>query len=417
MFGKMNKDFIKYSRCRFCNSKNIVKTIDLGKMPLAGGFLKANDIKKEKKYPLNLNFCKDCYLLQTNISINPDRLFKRYFYFSSKIKTLVIHFQKTSKKLTKMLDKNSFILEIGCNDGEFIKAAQENKFRVLGVDPASNVVKPLIKKGMPIINSYFTEKLAKKIVEKHGQADAIISFHSLAHIPDMVDVARGIKLLLKDDGFLSFEVHYLGDLLKEHQYDMIYHEHLHYYSLITLKKFFEQFGMEIFNVEFHNIRAGSITYFVQHKNTGKRKINKKVKELATKERVLGFNTPRPYIAFNKNIQANKKEIFTLLKNLKAKKYKIAGYGASGRGTVIANFCNLSPKLLEFVVDDSPAKQGFMMPGTHNMIFSPLELVKRKIDFAILFAWPFIKEVRKNNKLYIRRGGKFILPLPKVTIQK
>jgi len=411
-----NKEFVKYASCRFCKSNKITKVITLGKMPLAGGFLKnIADFKNEKKFPLDLFFCRECYLIQTSIAINPDKLFKKYFYFSSKIQTLIDHFQKTALKINKSLKNGSFVVEIGCNDGEFIKALQKNGYRALGIDPASNIVKPLIKTGAPIINDYFSENLAKKIVKKHGQADAIYSFHTLAHIPDMLDIIKGIKLLLKSEGYLAFEVHYIGDLLKGLQYDMIYHEHLHYYSLLSLKNLFKQFNMEIFKIEKNKVRAGSITYLVQNINTKRIRINSSVLELEKEERRQKLNTIIPYLNFNSKIQKSKNDLITLVKKLKKKNLKIAGYGASGRGTIMTNYCNLSPKFIDFVVDDSSAKENHFMPGTHNLILNPIELLKQKVDYAIVFAWPFITEIRKRNIQFIKNGGKLIIPLPKITI--
>lgn len=417
--GKMkNKNFIEYSKCRFCNFKDLMKVIVLGEMPLAGGFLKSKDnFKKEKKYPLELFFCKNCYLLQTGVSINPDILFKKYFYFSSSINTLINHFKNTVKKIKKTLPKNSFFVEIGCNDGIFIRELLKNGYKALGIDPATNIVSPLIKQGMPIINDYFKQSVAKKIIKQHGNADAIYSFHSLAHIPDMHEVVKGIKLLLKPNGYLAFEVHYIGNLLKEIQYDMIYHEHLHYYSLITLKNFFNQYDMEIFDVEKNSLRAGSITYFIQNINSNKRKISKRVYELEKIELKEKLDTAQPYLSFDKKIKKTKKDLLRLLNKLNKKNKLITGYGASGRGTVILNYCGLDTNLIKFVVDDAPAKQNCFMPGTHNPIYAPHELMQQKADYSVVFAWPFINEVRKRNTRYLKTGGKFILPLPIVKLIK
>lgn len=406
-------EYKKHKKCRFCDSVNITAVVDLGKMPLAGGFLKdKKDFSKEKKYPLVLNFCKDCYLLQTSISINPDTLFKNYFYFSSAIKTLVEHFNNIALKLPKRLKKGSFIVEIGSNDGGFIKALLANGYKALGVDPARNVVRPLIKAGLPAVNAYFSEKVAKSIVGKYGKADAIYSFHSLAHIPDMNEIAKGIKVLLKPEGYLSFEVHYLGNLLNEMQYDMIYHEHLHYYSLLTLVNFFKKFDMEIFDVEAVNQRAGSMNYYIQNKGGG-RKISQRVKKMAEEEKKMKLNKEITYKKFNIRVQKTKKDLLKTLDYLIKKDQIIVGYGASGRGTVVCNYCGLDSKYLKFVVDDAPAKQGKFMPGTHNPILSPAELLDNGVKYSVVFAWPFINEVNKRNADFKKKGGKFIVPLPKV----
>ncbi|MCL4418569.1 class I SAM-dependent methyltransferase [Patescibacteria group bacterium] len=411
-----------FDKCRFC-SGDIVKVIDLGFVPLAGNFLDKsyakNNFAAEKLYPLRLNFCNSCYLLQVDSSINPKELFSKYYYFSSSIKTLVDHFEETSKELETYLPKNKkgFVVEIGCNDGSFINSVSKLGYDALGVDPAKNIVKLLIKKGYPIVNDFFSESLAEKIIKTHGKADAIYSFHSLAHIEDMLDVVRGIKLLLKPEGYLAFEVHYLGNLINEFQYDMIYHEHQFYYSLLSLKNLFDKYDMEIFNVRKVPLRAGSIIYYVQHKKTGKRKVQTTVKKILGQEKKQKLDKASTYLNFNKKIVKNKKDLLALLKKIKSEGYLLAGYGASGRGTVISNYCDLDKEYLEFVVDDAPAKHGLLTPGTHLPIFSADKLIKNNIRYTVLFAWPFIEEVKKRSINFTSKGGRFIVPLPKARIVK
>lgn len=422
MIYKFIGEYKYFPSCRFCASNNVEPVINLGYVPLAGGFFKKEtaqeNFEKEKLYPLILHFCKDCYLLQVNCSISPDILFKNYFYFSSSIKTLVKHFETNVLELTtRMPDaKKRFIVEIGSNDGSFIESLLKNGYKALGVDPAENITKPLIQKGLPVINDYFSEKLAKKIVKKYGKADAIYSFHALAHIENMHDVAKGIKALLKQDGFLAFEVHYLGDLIQAIQYDMIYHEHQFYYSLLALQHFLAVYEMEIYDVKAVPVRAGSMMYFVQNKKYGKRKISQNVKLLSTKEKKQGLHKIQTYLAFSDRIQSTKRKLLQLLQAIKSKNQTIAGYGASGRGTIIMNYCNLTKDLLDFVIDDAPAKHGAYTPGTHHKIVPNTILYKKnKPDYTILFAWPFFEEVKKKNNEYLRNGGRFILPLPKIQI--
>ena len=403
-----------FDSCRFCGSLNIKIVVDLGLLPLAGGFIKPKENKRvtEKFYPLKLVFCEDCFLLQVNSSISPDTLFKNYFYFSSSMKTLVQHFENIASDLPKILPNpnDKFVVEIGANDGAFIKALQKIGYKALGIDPAANVVKSAIKNGIPILNDYFTQKLAGKIVKKYGRADSIYSFHSMAHIENMHDVIHGIKTLLKKDGFLAIEVHYLGDLIREIQYDMIYHEHQFYYSLLSLKNFFQQYEMEIFDVKHFNVRGGSIMYFVQNKGGGKR-VTKSVKDLLKQEKMRKLDKADSYIRFSKKISLRKKQLILLLNKLKKDNKKVVGYGASGRGTIIANYSDLT-NYLDYIVDDAKAKQGSLLPGTHHEIFPSNKMIQDNVDFAVLFAWPFLKEVKARNKNF---RGKFIIPLPNVKI--
>lgn len=413
----------EFQKCRFCLSEDIEKVISLGNIPLAGGFLKKgtkkSEFSQEKFYPLDIAFCKKCFFLQVSSSVNPDILFKNYFYFSSSIKTLVEHFKKNVDELKKLFPKPKykFIVEIGCNDGSFISALQNNGYKALGVDPATNIVKPLKRKGLPIINNYFTEKVASSIIKKYGKADAIYSFHTLAHIEDIQNVYCGIKKLLKDDGFAAIEVHYLGNVLNEMQFDMIYHEHQYYYSLIALQNFLKRFDMEVFDVKRIPIRGGSIQFFIQNKQSKKRrKITAAVIKLVAEEKKHGFDTVNRYKEYAKDVENVKKDLIKLLDKLKQKGKTIAGYGASGRGTIVINYCGLDKNYLEYVIDDAPAKHGAFVPGTHQKIVSSNILQsKKRPDYAVLFAWPFFEEIKRKQGKYTKNGGKFIVPLPKVTI--
>src|SRR5258708_5945416 len=282
--GSLIGEHKHYDACRFCLQKTLVPFIDFGSVPLAGGFFHKNatakDFSRERLYPLVICFCTTCGLVQASDVVESSILFENYFYFSSAIHTVVDHFQNYTKELLKLVKRPSsnFVVEIGCNDGVFLHPLLKEGFKVLGVDPAANVVNPLIKKGMPITCAYFGEDVAKEIVKKNGRADIILGSNSLAHIDDMHDVLRGIVLLLKPQGFLSMETHYLPTLLKESQYDFMYHEHQSYYSLSALSAFFAMYDMVIFDAYPVKLHAGSMRYFVQ-KKTGKRRVTARVKKL------------------------------------------------------------------------------------------------------------------------------------------
>lgn len=418
MFFKSMDGYKLYYKCRACGSSDIESVINLGTIPLAGGFLKSRkEIVKEKKYPLTLAFCENCYLLQTREVIPADKLFKNYFYFSSAIKTLVSHFQEKAHEFSQQFSsqKHKMIIEIGCNDGSFLQACMKESFNTVGVDPATNIVKPLIEKGVPIINKYFTQSTAKQIKNKYGKADIIFSSNTLAHIENIHDVFKGIESLLKDDGILVFENHYLGNLIHQMQYDMIYHEHQYYYSLTTLKNLLNQHNMEIFDIKFIPIHSGSISVYAQKKK-GSREIEKIVSKTIENELINKLTNKETFINYNKKIKKTKKNLIELIHSVKKRNKTIAGYGASGRGTIIMNYCGLGTNFLDYVIDDAPAKQGAYTPGTHLLIKDSSVLnTKKRPDFVLLFAWPFWEEIRKKNQEYLDNGGRFIIPLPKVKI--
>lgn len=415
---KLIGEYKLHGVCRFCNSEKLVKILNLGIMPLAGGFLNSKkEFAKEKFYPLELYFCTTCFLVQTTAVIDENILFKKYFYFSSKIKTLVDHFEKAAEEFTQYLTNSNspFVVEIGSNDGSFVHAGLDNGWKIIGVDPASNIVGPLIKKGFPIMNAFFTEKLAHSIIKKHGKADMIFSSNTLAHIEDMHNVIRGILYLLKDEGIFVFEVHYLGNLVKQFQYDMIYHEHQYYYSLHAIRNLVASYNMEIFDIAHIPIHAGSVRFYVQHKKS-KREVRKKVFEELQKEVEWGLTEVKSLKMFKSNIEQKKKNLLYLLHELKKNKKKIAGYGASGRGTIIMNYCNIDHRLLDYVIDDSPVKQGLYTPGNHlKIVSSEILKTKQRPDYILVFAWSFIEEIKKRNREFIRNDGKFILPLPEVKV--
>jgi hypothetical protein len=238
----------------------------------------------------------------------------------------------------------------------------------------------------------------------------------MAHIEDMHSVIKGIKKVMKKNGYLAFEVHYLGKLIQEMQYDMIYHEHQFYYSLLSLKKLFAVYDMEIFNVSQTPLRGGSIMYYVQNTKYGKQKVNKSVKALEAEEKKQRLNKNETYTFFAKRIEKTKKSLLKTVNALLKDNKNIIGYGASGRGTVVMNYCNLTADIVSLVVDDAPAKQNSYMPGTHQKIHSPKKLLENpKSTYAVLFAWPFVSEILGKNSEYVKKGGKFIVPLPSVKI--
>lgn len=359
-------------------------------------------------------------MVQVSNVVSAEVLFKNYFYFSSSIKTLVDHFydfaQEINERFLKEI-KQPLVFELGCNDGVLLKPLAAMGAKAIGVDPATNVVNSINSKAITGINDFFTERLARQIKEEYGTFDAFVSSYSFAHIDDMVDIMKGIKLLLKEEGVFIFEVYYLGTLIDEMQYDMIYHEHLSYYSLKALTIFLKRFGMEIFDVKFiPGVRSGAARFYAR--NIGKRheKISSTVTKLAEYEKKKCFEDVETYLDYARKVNDTREQLLALLGSLKAQDKKIIGYGASGRGTTIMTYCGIDNRYLDYVVGDAPAKNGFFTPGTHVPIklwdFNNKHTLP---DYALLFAWSFINEVKKKRSDYLKQGGKFIVPLPEVKV--
>jgi methylation protein EvaC len=413
--------FISRTTCRFCEGSNLTRILDFGNFPLAGGFLKEDDIPNEKFYPFNLNLCQDCFLVQISDVVPAEVLFKEnYFFFSSAIGTLVDHFKsfawETYERFLKD-KKNPSAFELGCNDGILLKPLAALGVRAVGIDPATNVVNSIDSKDIIVINDFFTEKRAIEIKKGYGQFDVFLSSYSFAHIDDMIDIMKGVKCLLKDDGVLVIEIYYLGTLIDEMQYDMIYHEHMSYYSLKSLINFLKRFDMEIFDL--HNIpgiRSGSVRFFARNIGQRSEEILPAVFAMIKYEEDKGFDKVETYSKYAEKVAKTRTHLLDMLKSLKSEGKTIIGYGASGRGTIIMNYCGIDNRYLDYVVDDAPAKQGFYTPGTHVPIKSWNYAKEAKLpDYAVLFAWAFTDEVIKKRQDYLQQGGKFIIPLPEVRI--
>jgi SAM-dependent methyltransferase len=392
--------------------------LDFGDVPLAGAFLKIHETADEKYYPLQIQFCKDCTLVQVNNAVPGEVLFRNYFYFSSAIQTLVDHFADLAKEVTDRLlnSRESLVVEIGCNDGVFLRPLHALGVNCIGVDPATNVVNSINSPEIKVMNDYFTERVGLQIGDRYGKADVIVSSYSFAHIDDMVDVMKGIKGLLKDDGIFIFEIYHLGTIIEEIQYDMMYHEHLSYYSLHALEKFFDRFQMEIFDIKRIPLRAGTIRYYVRNMGQRKEPVSTDLKTLSEYEQSKKLDSLETYLEFAENVSRTKSQLLDLLTILKKDGNTIIGYGASGRATTIMNFCGIDSRYLDYVVDDAPAKQGCCVPGTHLLIkpWSATE-ERQKPDYVLMFAWSFLEEVKRRRMDYLRQGGKFIIPLPEVKI--
>jgi SAM-dependent methyltransferase len=420
--GQLVGEHRHHTQCRFCLRPTIVPFIDFGYVPLAGGFHKngtpAEELRRERVYPLQICFCTSCALVQVNNAIPGDVLFRDYFYFSSAIKTLADHFKSFAQELRAQVadPAQTTLVELGCNDGVFLRPLKAAGFKVVGVDPATNVVAPLIVDGFDVVNDYFTESVAADLAETRGRADAIFSSNSFAHIDDMNDVMRGVKRLLKPDGYLAFEVHYLGTLLRELHYDMMYHEHLSYYSLTSLSTFLDRFDMEVFDVKPIPIHGGSIRFSVQNRKGGRRTVTAAVNEMRRREEAQQLDRLETYQDFGKRVERARTDLLGLLDSLKAQGKSIAGYGASGRATAMSAYCGLDRRYLDAVIDDAPAKQGAFTPGNHiQIIDSSILKSPARPDYSLLFAWAFADEIRKRNQDYIAAGGKFIVPLPQVRV--
>jgi SAM-dependent methyltransferase len=406
-------------KCAFCSGKKMHNIIDFGNVALAGGFLKMEDFAMEPKFPLRIFFCAECYAVQVVDIVEPDVLFKNYFYFSSAIRSLKEHFVDYAMEVSSrfLVPEHSTVVEFGCNDGILLKPfADQNVRTLIGVDPASNVVNTIQDSRIKTINDFFGPKVGLEIEQKYGKADLIVANNVYAHIPDINGVTSAVRDLLKDDGVFVFEVHYLGKVIEGLQYDMIYHEHLYYYSLIALQNHFGRYDMTVFDVKPILIHGGSMRYYVC-KNTSKyaRNISARVELLRKDELEKGYNRAETYASFGKSVAERRDQLLDLLTRLKKAGRTIAGYGASGRANTIIQYSGITHEHIDYMIDDAPSKEGFFTPGSHFEIFSNSRLRKNSPDYLLIFAWGYFNEIAEKCRDYLAAGGRMITPLPDVKV--
>lgn len=408
--------------CSFCGSSVLSEIIDFGDVAVAGAFLTKDQISTEKKYPLVIVFCEDCYAVQVRDHIDPKALFENDFYFSSAIKTLRDHFADYAAEVTGRFlpePKKAATLEFGSNDGVLLKPiADQGVGRVIGIEPAKNIIETVKDDRLTLINDFFNVALAEKIIEKYGHVDLVMANNTYAHISDINGVTAGVDKVLKDDGVFIFEVHYLGSVIQGLQYDFIYHEHIYYYSLLALDNHLARHGMVVFDIKPIAIHGGSIRFYATKKGSVHAKnVSNAVKDLREEELRLGFDKAEMYKNYASEIAEKKRQLMDLLKDLKQQGKKIAGYGASGRANTIIQYCGITDEQVDFMIDDAPAKKGMYTPGSHLEIRGNEAIADYKPDYILIFAWAFYKEIAAKCEDYLKGGGQMIVPLPDVKVTK
>jgi nucleoside-diphosphate-sugar epimerase len=377
--------------CRSCGSKKLKRVISLGYQPLANNLTNKSQTQTEK-YPLEMNFCEDCFNCQLSVSIKSEKMFTNYLYRSSTTKSFRDHFKKASIKYIRelKLKKNSYIIDIGSNDGIGLRPFLEQGFKnILGIEPAKNLANLSNKEGIKTINGFLNLKLIKNIKEK---ADLILASNVFAHSDDLKEMTNCMMKLLKIRGTIIIEVQYLINTLKDLTFDNIYHEHYNYWSLTSLLSFFNQFKLKIFNVEKINTHGGSIRVFLSKNKDIK--INKNVKNILKEEEVFGIKDYKTYQEFNSKINQIKDNITKNITKLKNKNKKIIGYGAPAKATTALNFFNVEDEI-EFIVEDNKSKHGKFIPGVNIPIFSKKK-IKADNSPIVVLAWNFFDEIKKNN---------------------
>ncbi len=404
-------------KCWICGIDGVKPFLSLGETALANSYLSKEQLSQpERKFPLEVAFCGNCKLVQLTCVVPPELLFKHYLYVTSTSNTFKIHFTKYAEDVASEfnLGKSSLVIDIGSNDGLLLKGFQKSGVKVVGVEPAANLAELASKDGVETINDYFNSSVVDKLLSSKGRADVVTANNVFAHTTTIHDIARNVMRLLKDDGVFIIEAAYFVNMLRDMTFDGIYHEHLFHYSLTPLDFFFRKNGMQIFRVQVVSSHGGSLRVFVK-KAGSQRPVDPSVAEMLEKERALGIHDFKTYESFAGRVYKNKEKLVKLIEEIKAQGSSIAGYGAPAKATTLLSFCNLGSDVIDYIVDDSPLKQGLYLPGMHIPIVSSEMLDKRQPDYVIILAWNFAEEILKKTEKYADAGIKFIVPVPEPVV--
>jgi 2-polyprenyl-3-methyl-5-hydroxy-6-metoxy-1,4-benzoquinol methylase len=403
--------------CRICGSSQLYSFLDLGYMPIPNGFIDKKDLNKlEMNYPLRVCVCENCWLMQLEHVIPAEIMFKNYLYIPSTSKTMLKHFKQMSEETMKVAGarKGNLVIDIGSNDGALLGDYKKSGMDILGIDPAENIVRDANKRGIRTIAAYFSEKTANEVAEKYGNAKIITATNVIAHINNLHDVVKGIKVLLDKEGVFVMEAPYVIDLLDNNEFDTIYHEHLSYFSIRPLRQLFEMYDMKIVDVRKQFIHGGSVRVYAAHKSS-RYAIHPRVDKFITEENLKKLHLRNTYNEFSRRVKVIKRDVISFLKRIKKEGRSVIGYGASAKGNVFTNYCNITTELLDYVVDSTPYKHGKYTPGTHLPIFPESKLDKATPDYALLLSWNFADEIIEKQQKYRERGGQFIVTIPYLKI--
>lgn len=412
----MDKSVYKRETCRLCGGKNLEMVMPLTPTALCDAYVSKDRVDEiQEIYPLDLFMCIDCGYVYLPYVVDPGIIYRDYIYITTSSMGLSTHFKDYSEELLHQIKpkKNSLVIDLGSNDGTLLNFFRLKGMRVLGVEPADEIAKKATLCGIETLPEFFTIKLANKIRNDYGPATIITVNNLFANIDDLDEVAEGIRKLLAADGVLIIESSYLGDMLKNMVFDFIYHEHLSYFSVKPLIKFFHRFNMELFDIERVSTKGGSLRYYIQLSG-GPRSISPSVAEMIEYEDRSGLNSIRTYKTYSKKIDSLKTQLVSKLLELKAHGKSIVGYGGSATTTTLLYHFGLS-EMIDYIVDDNPAKQNTLSPGYHIPVLSSEVIYEQKPDYVLILAWRYAEPIMKKHQAYLEQGGHFIVPLPKIEV--
>jgi SAM-dependent methyltransferase len=384
--------------------------------PLSNSYLTADELQEmEPLYPLHAYVCSECFLVQLDEFADPQEIFSDYAYFSSFSDSWLEHSRNYTQLMTSRfgLDASSLVVEIASNDGYLLQYFVEAGIPVLGVDPAANVAAAAEKKGIQTIVKFFSTETAKEMVDAGQLADLMLGNNVLAHVPDINDFVAGMAFALKRDGVITMEFPHLLQLMRNNQFDTIYHEHFSYLSLFSVEQIFAKHGLQIFDVDELATHGGSLRIYARR--AGSEHVSENMIALRRKEADAGLGNLDTYAAFGEKVHETRRKLLEFLHAARCNGKRVAAYGAPAKGNTLLNFCGVRQDLIGFTVDRSPAKQDRFLPGTHIPVYAPEKILEAKPDYLLILPWNIKEEIMEKMYRIREWGGKFVVPIPAVEV--
>jgi SAM-dependent methyltransferase len=403
--------------CRFCGAPVDAVFADLGSSPLANSYLppeRANGM--EPFYPLRALVCGRCFLVQLEEFETPQAIFSDYAYFSSYSSSWLEHSRHYAEQMIGRLDlgTDSHVVEIASNDGYLLQFFHERQIPVLGIEPAANVAKVALQKGIPTLVEFFGRDTARSLAGESA-ADLLLGNNVLAHVPDLNDFVAGMKILLNPGGVITMEFPHLMRLIEDNQWDTIYHEHFSYFSFLTVGRVFEAHGLRLFDVEELATHGGSLRIYACHAEDESKSESSAARELRERERAAGYEELDTYLGYGRRVEADKRQILGFLIGLKEQGKRIVGYGAPAKGNTLLNYCGVRRDFIDYTCDLNPHKQGHFLPGSHIPIRSPEAIREDKPDVVLILPWNLKQEITEQLSFIREWGGRFAVRTPELTL--
>jgi SAM-dependent methyltransferase len=404
--------------CRFCGALLRHTLVDLGMSPLCESYVSAERLNTmEAFYPLHARVCERCLLVQLEEFVAADEIFSEYAYFSSYSDSWVAHARAYVDGAVERFEigADNLVMEIASNDGYLLQHVVARGIPVLGIEPAANVAAVAQDRGIDTIVRFFGRELAAQLVAEGRRADLLVANNVMAHVPDLNDFVGGMARVLAPHGVVTIEVPHLMRLIDGNQFDTIYHEHFSYFSFLAAQRVLAAHGLEVFDVAELASHGGSLRLYAQLEATGRRPVQDRVRDLADRERALGYDTLQAHLSFADRVMETKWGLLDFLISVRRDGKRVAGYGAPGKGNTLLNYCGVRSDLLDFTVDRNPYKQGMFLPGTHIPIRPPEALEEERPDYILILPWNLKHEIVAQLAGARAWGARFVVPIPRVEV--